>query len=42
MYSAVFAVDGVKGLTLTLNGGTADIAPATSTTQLALSTLAVS
>lgn len=42
MYSAIFGVDGVKGLTLTLNGGTADIAPSTSTTQLALSTLAVS
>jgi len=33
-YCAIFDVEGVIGLTLTLDGGTADVAPATSTTQL--------
>lgn len=40
-FCAIYDVEGVIGLTLTLDGGTADVAPATSTTQLTRGTVTI-
>lgn len=40
-YCAIYDVEGVIGLTLTLDGGTSDVSPATSTTQLTRGTVTI-
>lgn len=42
VYCAIYAVEGVRGLVLTLNGGTADVTPATSTDYLIPSPITIS